>query len=253
MKKLQIAGLAAAVITVAGLTPGLAKVASGPPATQSYNGFVQGGYTAGRIYNEFSAGSTDKGSSFVASGAYLYFPFALKFDFRQDQFRTANNTGQGFTTVPSFGGVTTASAVFDARQSTFDGRLELQLLDPHIYLGVGYLRANNNYGYPQLGGLGLGLEKLPEFVSAFGAHFSAFYYPNVSGKFTVTDPANPNFNTTYTQAYRILKYDVGFDVPITQSPVYVSVGFSGDRYYDKANAPRGQSHTGPYGAIGVRF
>ena len=245
-------GLLAALLFGSAAGPALAStygVASGT----DYNGFVQGGYTAGRTYSEFSSGQTDRGSSLVGSAAYLRFPFALKLDYRQDQYLTSDNTGQGYTFTPGLGGFANAAPVFTARQSTFDGRLELQLLDPHIYLGAAYLNANNNYGYPSLHGIGIGLEKLPEFQPAFGIQFSAFYYTDVHGSYTVNAQGAPNFGGNDVLAYKLLKYDIGLDLPIANSPVYANLGFSGDRYYAKANAPRGQTHAGPYIALGVYF
>ncbi|MBC5804640.1 MAG: hypothetical protein DLM53_06190 [Candidatus Eremiobacter antarcticus] len=217
-----------------------------------YRGFIQGGYSIGRVYSEFGAGRTDRRSSFVGSAAYLQFPFAIKVDARQDEFISSDNTGGQGTLFRTPDGALNFSPQFDARQSNVDARLELELLDPHIYLGVGYLQTANNYGFPKLRGVGLGLEKLPDFDPSYGIYFSAFYYPTVTGKFDA-DPAGPNPGQSFTQQYRLLKYDVAVDVPIQQSPIYLAAGFSGDRFYHRHGATLDQTHAGPYVALGVRF
>ncbi len=218
-----------------------------------YRAFLQAGYTRGKVYSELSAGHASDGSSFVASGAYLWFPFAIKLDARQDEFTTSDNTGFQGTLFPLPDGTSTFIPQSRARQSNIDARVELQLLDPHIYLGAAYLETNNNYGFPKLRGVGLGLEKLPDFDPGFGVYFSAFYYPTVTGKFTASDAASPDFGRSFTQQYRLLKYDLGIDVPIQSTPLYIAAGFGGDRFYHRHGATVDQTHAGPYAAIGVRF
>ncbi|MBC5823307.1 MAG: hypothetical protein GIW99_11140 [Candidatus Eremiobacteraeota bacterium] len=258
MKKVRFAALVAAAVVIGGLRPGFAEpsnaAAPGPLPTPGYYGFIAGGYTGGKVYNEFSSGQKDsRSSSYVASGAYLLDRLAFKVDIRQDQYDSTDNTGLGLTVAPTIGGGASIGPVFTGRQTTFDGRLELQLLDPHLYAGLGYLQSVNNYGNPHLRGAGVGLEKLPDFNGPLGVHFSAFYYPNVSGTYTVSDSSSANFGNSYVQAYKLIKYDLGFDVPITQTPVYVNGGFSGDRFYAKANAARDQTHSGPYVGLGLHF
>ena len=240
-----------------------------PPAPA--RGYIQAGATFGQVYNEFSAGSTDKfgGSSvsgsgginypMVAAGAYRFDPFAIKVDFRQDVYSTANNA------VGPSGGAGTAFATIDggfaivnqfvAKQSTLDGRLEFMIANPDIYLGVGYLQASNNYGYPQLRAVGGGIEKLPTFGSnTWDWYGSAFYYPNANGTYTETNAASSNFGKTYKQSYNLLKYDAGVDFNVGSTALYVYAGYSGDRYTTKdLNEPINQTHSGPYVGIGLHF
>lgn len=231
-------------------TPAASSLVTSAP---DYHGFIQGGYSAGRVYSEFAAGAKDRHSSFVGSAAYLQFPFAIKVDARQDEFTSSDNTGGQGILFLTPDGASNFSPQFSARQSNVDARLELQLLDPHIYLGVAYLQTANNYDFPKLRGVGLGLEKLPDFDPSFGVYFSAFYYPTVTGKFTNSDMTSLNFGQSFTQQYRLLKYDVGVDIPIQKSPVYLAAGFGGDRFYHRHGAAIDQTHAGPYIALGVRF
>jgi len=235
-----------------------------PPATPAptpepgYLGFIQGAFAASKTYNEFSAGNNCC-RSYLLSGALAPkdSAFALKVDYRQDVYVTSDNLtdpfGNHFTRYATFGGDTAFTPVFQARQSTLDGRLEFKVAAPRIYVGVGYLTAANNYQYPNLNGFGGGIEKLPDLRSGIGWFGSAFYYPTASGNYTVTNPASFNFGKTYRQQYQILKYDVGLALVLARFPVYLYGGFNGDRYTAKQNAPIDQTHAGPYIGLGVKF
>ena len=243
------------------------------PTTAPVLGFAQGGATFGKVYNEFSAGSRDAqgagvGSatsgfdgSFVIAGAYLFNPWALKVDFRQDGYdTTVSNTNQscssgGCTVFTTIDGGTAVVNAFRAKQSTLDGRLEYNIgAYPGLYIGVGYLQASNNYGYPTLHGPGAGLEKLPSFDQGWSWFGSAFYYPNANGTWVNNDETSSTFNQSFKQSYNILKYDIGLNVDFSGSPFYIYAGYSGDRYTKKDNnEPINQTHSGPYAGLGVHF
>ena len=93
------------------------------------------------------------------------------------------------------------------------------------------------------------MEKLPYGNQEFQWYGSVFYFPTMQG--TYTETAGPNNGTSYKQIFQIVKYDVG--VQYGPSHIYVILGFSGDRYTAKQNAPASQTHAGPYAGLGVRF
>jgi hypothetical protein len=131
--------------------------------------------------------------------------------------------------------------------------LEYQVAAPRIYVGVGYLHTANNYGYPALNAVGVGIEKLPDLrpgVSFFG---SAFYYPGATGTYTITNAASPNAGKSYQQQYGITKYDIGLQLVAKKFPVYLYGGVSGDHYAANRSAPIGQTHDGPYLGLGVKL
>ena len=184
-------------------------------------------------------------------------PFALKADFRQDAYVTSSNAvdalGNHYTQFATIDGGIAFAPVFMARQTSLDIRLEYQVLKPRIYAGVAYLHDANNYGYPNLNAVGVGLEKLPDLRPGLSLYGSAFYYPNASGTYTVGNPASPNAGASYQQQYQIIKYDIGVALVIAHSPVYLFGGFSGDHYAATKNAPAGQIHAGPYIGLGVKI
>jgi hypothetical protein len=229
------------------------------PTPTPVPGFVEGALSfAAKDYNEFSAGQWCR-SSYVASGAYALpdSPIAVKVDYRNDAYVTSDNIrdafGNHYTQFGTIDGGVALTPVFLARQSTLDGRLEYQVAAPKIYVGVSYLQASTNYGYPHLDGVGVGVEKLPDLTKGITFFGSAYYYPTVSGNYTVTDATSPNDGKTYRQQYRIVKYDVGASLVFGNSPVYVYGGFSGDQYTVKQNAPIGQTHSGFYAGLGVKL
>jgi len=254
-------------------TPAPTPTPTPAPTSAPAVGFIQGGITFGKVYNEFAAGSTDQqgngsgtgaaggggfGNSAVIAGAYEFNPWALKVDFRQDVYDTANNAtgpsggpGTLFNTVD--GGKATVDA-FRAKQTTLDGRLEYGFGSSGLHVGVGYLQATTNYGYPVLRAFGAGVEKLPTFDQSWSWFGSAFYYPNANGTYTIQNPVSPNFGKSYKQSYDIIKYDIGLNLNFGKDPLYIYGGFSGDRYTTKdANEPINQTHAGPYVGLGIHF
>jgi hypothetical protein len=229
-----------------------------PAPAPPYTAFVQVARAAGSNYNEFSSGQYCP-QSYVVAGAWVInnSPFAVKVDYRQDAYVTNSNltdgNGNQYTRFTTIDGGSAITPVFLARQSTLDARLEYQIAPNHVYVGVGYLQTGDNYGYPHLNGLGVGIEKLPDLRHGLGFYGSAFYFPNASGNYTVANAGSPNNGTTYKQQYQITKYDIGAALVLGSSPVYLYGGFSGDRYTAKQNAPVGQTHAGPYLGLGLKF
>jgi hypothetical protein len=226
----------------------------------AYIGYVQGALTMwGKDYNEFHNGPYCRNGSFV--GAVVYRPtgaLALKVDTRQDRYVTTtgftDSRGNQFTVFGTIDGGVAKVPVFMAQQNTIDARLEYRVAEPNVYAGVGYIRSGTNYGYPRLGGIGFGAEKLPDFTATLSLYASAFYYPTAEGNYTVDNPSSNNFNVTYKQQYGILIYDIGAAWQFSAgAPVYAYGGFAGDRFTVKANAPIGQTHSGLYLGLGFRY
>ena len=254
-------------------TPAPTATPTPAPAAPSYLGFVQGAYVFHRISNDFAAQQTSTGS-YNYSGALLFDPFAVKVGLRSDQYSTTTNgviptpvtvcdpslspnpatPGGPATYFNTIDGGQCYVPPFNARQTLGYADLMYKIFNPHVYLGVGWVGAATNYGYPKLNGFGAGLEKLPDLENTFSLHGSYYYYWNLNGQYTVNDPNSPNFNTVYTQKYQTQVYDVGLDYVFSKTfPVYLYAGWNGDVYVAKANAPVNQTHSGPYVGLGFRF
>lgn len=227
------------------------------PAPERPYAFIQAAISDASNYNEFISGP--RCGSYLLDAAYALrsSPLAIKVDYREDQYVTNDNltdtNGNQYTQFATIDGGTAFTPVFDAHDTSVDVRLEYQIAAPRIYLGVGYLHTANNYGYPQLNGVGAGLEKLPSLRTGIDLYGSAFYYLSATGTYTVEQPNSVDDGTSYRQRYAIVRYDIGAALVAARFPVYLYGGYRGDRYYAKAYAPIGQVHDGPYLGVGVRL
>jgi hypothetical protein len=271
-----------------------APVATAPPTpaptpvpTPSVTAFVAGDYIISpKVYNEFSPGNTGSntngGFSYRIHGAWEFnlasLPWMIEGDYRQ--FNYPHNQGAatdvtgvngiapgalcGYNGVPQDPGCVTAIGgqfqtfvpAFTVRDYDLDAHLGLKVLDPKIYIGVGYMWRSGNYGYPKLSNVGGGIEKLPDLAkTGFDWYGSAYYYPNVKGNGTgcLTLGCVPP-GSSYTLAYNILKYDIGGEFTFGSNvPLYIEFGFLGDKGTGKTNAPSDFTHSGPYVGLGLKF
>ena len=257
--------------------------------TPNVTAFVAGDWIISpKVYNEFSPGNTGAnftggGFSYRIHGAWEFdaigLPWMVEGDYRQINYphtqgaaSTADNIGQVCDGALGPGGTPHASPgdpgcvmaiggqyltfvpAFTARDYSGDARLGLKVLDPKIYIGVGYLWRSNNYGYGQLKNFGAGIEKLPNLNNVFTWFGSAYYYPNVKNNVTVCLTLGCTTPTTTTIAYNILKYDIGGAFTFgAYVPVYFEFGYLGERGQNHLNAPSNYSENGPYIGLGLKF
>ncbi len=149
---------------------------------------------------------------------------------------TIGQTGQTF--VPQF----------QVRSYDFDARFGIKVLNPRIYIGVGYIWKSNNAGYPHVSNVGFGLEKLPDLDHPFSVYGSIYYYGNAKGNFT-----DPGTGVGYQLAYNILKTQFGLTYSFQNSPLFIDAGVLGESYKNKTNAPADGSNFGPYVGLGIKF
>jgi hypothetical protein len=260
--------------------------ATPPPATptpapkKSFEHYVAADYiVAPKIYNELSPGDTGK-KSFAVKGAVefpLFGPtWEISADYRHFLYPHNSNLAVGpasagtacpasdpgcVTLVGAAKGVAqtglgqTYVTAFTAQESDLDAHFGLEVLSPHVYLAVGGLYKNYNYlGYPNVRGIGFGLEKLPDLDGKFSLYGSAFYYPHISGKYTY--PGSSTFGVLggqqATLAYSEWKYAIGATIALGKT-LYLDLGYLGQRDYAKPDAPTNTSTSGPYVGLGLHF
>ncbi len=251
-----------------------------PVAKNPYEHFIVGDYIfSPKVYNEFSPGNTGKGGSYAARGAVEFpafgLPWMLEGDYRSysyphnNGFTSAQVTGTPGLTAPACTGngatgpgcVTVIGAYgqtnvpsFTARDTDFDGRLGLKIAEPRIYIGVGYLHREENYGYPKQNGFGFGAEKLPDLDQPISVYGSVWYYPSISGDFTFPLGAPPSLvGTTDKFQQRFLKYQIGGTFNLGGSGLFLDAGFLGDTIRGKNLSPSDASHAGGYVGLGLKF
>ena len=223
--------------------------------------FLAGDYLISpKIYNEFAPGNQANGS-FTARGGVQFnaigLPFMLEVDYKNWQYphncgvpiatATINNAPQCYvTTIGSRG--TSYVPSFTAVNRDFDARLGIKVLDPHVYVAVGYIWGSNNYGYPNMNAVGGGIEKLPDWGHAFTYYGDVYYYPNFKGSYT-TAPFGGTPSQTYGIGYNLLKYQVGIAWAFVPA-VYLDAGWAGENGANKNNAPISYTFNGPYVGLG---
>jgi hypothetical protein len=273
-------------------TPIPTPIPTPTPVPVVYEKFIVGDYLfAPKVYNEFSPGNTGKGASYAVRGAIefpgLGLPWMLEGDYRSYSYPHNNTVGPTITcpglaaTVPVaasnpgapdcvtvIGGYgQTFVPAFTARDTDFDVRLGLKVLDPRIYVGVGYLWRAENYGYPKQNGFGFGAEKLPDLDKQISIYGSIWYYPTISGNFTYPPnvytalaglcsgtafaPTAPCTTSRLQQS--MMKYQIGGTYNLGLSGLFVDGGFMGDRIRGKLNSPSDASHAAGYVGLGIKF
>jgi hypothetical protein len=258
-----------------------------PVARNPYEHFIVGDYIfSPKVYNEFSPGNKGVGGSYNVRGAVEFpafgLPWMLEGDYRSWSYPHQSGIGPGafavgdgnpcphagfppaltpaagdqgcVTVIGAYGQVAVPS--FTARDTDFDGRLGLKIAEPRIYIGVGYLHREENYGYPKQNGFGFGAEKLPDLDQPLSIYGSIWYYPSISGNFTFpagsTPPGlAPGSVDKFQQ--RFLKYQVGGTLSLGNSGLFLDAGFLGDSIKGKNLSPSDASHAGGYIGLGIKF
>lgn len=266
----------------------VATPVSTPPARvgpqRVFERYVAGDYLiAPKVFNEISAGNTGS-KSFELKGAVefpLFGPtWEIGANYRHVLYPHYANRASVAGADPRFqsglcpandpGCVTTVgfqqtqaqsglgqiyATAFTAQEDDVDAHFGLEILRPRIYVAVSGLYHNYNYlGYPTVGGFGFGLEKLPDFNQKFSVYGSAFYYPNVTGKYTYPTSAflGNLSGRQITLAYSEFKYEFGGAIALGKY-LYVDFGYAGERMTAKTNAPSSTDISAPYIGLGLHF
>jgi hypothetical protein len=145
-------------------------------------------------------------------------------------------TPQGTGFVPAFTG----------RDYDEDVRVGLKVIGPRIYGAVSYLTRSDVLDSHEHG-LGYGIEKLADVDQNFSLHGNVFFYPNVSGQYSL------NGVGSFGVSYRVVRYLIGASIAPNHSPVFLDAGFLGDRSSVRTDAPVGFNHQGPYVGLGIHF
>jgi hypothetical protein len=162
-----------------------------------------------------------------------------------------------YVTIIGGGGSSPVPTITGMSDQNIDGRFAVRVLQPRIYIGVGYIWLQNNYGYPNMNGVGFGGEKLPDLNHPLSFFGSVWYYPSVNGTavFNVENPFPSNGFTTQSLAlqYNILKYQVGLTYAFGSTPLFIEAGWMGDSWTNKENAPSNRTYNAGFAGLGLRF
>jgi hypothetical protein len=245
-----------------------------PAPTRHYESFVVGDYIVRpNAYNDFASGTNVAtfGPSFAGRAAIEFplghLPFMI--EGYGEQYAYTHPGGGGIArNTPCVGGLAGNPACvtpiggrgsvwvpqFQAIDGDASARIGVQVMNPRIYVAGAYLWTSNNYGWPKMNGVGVGLEKLPDLDQTFSFFGSVYYYPSVKGNFT-----DPTSGIGYSLQERFLQYQVGvtYNIPFgslgKNSGLFIEAGFMGNNGTNKTNLPVNSREYGGFGGIGIHF
>lgn len=212
---------------------------------------LEGGYTVGKVSNNYSPALTGNGFSYVAAASYRFGRWAVKIDARSDQFTTVDTVpgGVGYL-APD--GTYEILPPFTGRNTSLDERLEHTIFGNYVYAGLSYNTISTTYGSPAIHGLGAGVEQYCDFTPFQFCGF-IYYYPSLSGVFHQTYPTSPNFGKSYNLNYGGVKISAESALALAHG-LYLYFGYSGYVILQSAtSAKETERVTGPFVGIGTRL
>jgi hypothetical protein len=106
---------------------------------------------------------------------------------------------------------------FLARDTELEARVMRRIRHHPLAIGIAVLATSNNYPYPRLHGVGVGIAKLPDWTGHVSLFGSAFYYPAASGSL---GPVHTTFS--------IVRSEAGFRFRPTGWHVYLVGGYQNE-------------------------
>ena len=212
--------------------------------TRRPSAYLEYAIPLGDIYNGVT---TDDGEplagSYSAKARVNYGQFAASFKFYRDaswsQANTTTAAGgpgtvitypDGLIIVPQFIAVDSASEV----------RLEYQPKGLPVFFGLAYSNQSNNYNFPRLTALGIGVEVMPNPKHLLSPYGSFFFFPNQTGTYALADPNNPASGSV-ASFFRANELELGASIAFPKTPVSLVIG-----YYQNTNIQQ-YYHSHPVG------
>lgn len=243
------ASAGALALLVLGTVPALAENALSPQAYLQYTP------TYGDTYNGVTTDDGDHlAGSYAAKVKVFYGRFAATYQYYRDF-----STSVAKATLPSgapgsalnYPGGTVIVPVFTASDAESEIRVEYQPTRFPIYVGAAYSNSFNNYNFPRLTAVGIGVELQPDPKRLLSPYGSYFFFPNQAGTYAHADPNNPSSGPVHS-AFRANEIDFGASVAFPKTDVSLMVGI-----YQITNVRRtgifNFVRVGPYVGLGYRI
>jgi hypothetical protein len=212
--------------------------------------FIAGDYgLAGKTYNEFSDGNRSTGS-WAGRAAGEFGPFYAGVDYIQYRYLhtctdLATPTTDCLVTVVGNNGSSPVGA-FTGRNTQTELHAGYKVIDPRVYVAIGWDFNSFNNGYPDMTGIGYGIEKLPDLDQKISWYGSYFNYPNTRGTFSGGGVSLP-------MQYSLQTYKIGATWNFAK-PFFFEVNYLGDRGNAKANSVSpGYTSNGLFAGFGFNF
>ena len=249
----------AALAQSAAATPTPAPSASpNLPVGVAHETFVVGDYLANpRVYNEASSGNsglTSYQARFAAEFKVQDMPFMVAFDqigYAYTHFASTLGACPRPGCVVQIDGTDEYIHQSVERDTDVQGAVGFRIAFPRIYAVAAYLGRSSSFNYPVVYGLGLGFQKLPDEERALSVYFSALYFPDLEGKFTVNN-LTTGTTTIYTLTEHVVHYNLGVTVsPFKKAPAFLDLGLVGDNVKAGSADPSSGSHFAGYAGVGL--
>lgn len=220
-----------------------------PLATPFHDLYAVGDISIPRVYNDFVSNNSTKLSYNIRAAGELASP-VLHLMFEGNFNRTQFNFPGGLV-VPLSKGTSYALSPFSGFDDDVDVDFGMRIMQPRIYFIEGYFFGNNNYGYPNLHGLGYGIEKLPDLNRPMSFEARFWYSASVKGPYAPFT-AGATMYPGGTLTYRIYNGLIGADITVS-GHIFADVGWQASRWDGGVNAPGNRVEDGPYVGLGGHF
>jgi hypothetical protein len=209
----------------------------------------------GDTYNGVTTDDGDHLSSSYSAKARVYYGrFAASVNFYRDVTDSQTNatTVSGAPgTVLNYPGGQVIVPVFTAVDAASEIRLEYQPARLPVYFGLAYSNASNNYNFPRLTALGVGVELMPNLRHLLSPFGSFFFFPNQTGTYPLGNPNNPNSGSVGS-AFRSNELELGGSLVFPKTDLSLVAG-----YYQTTNIRRTGTFNfvrdGPFVGLGLRL
>lgn len=195
-----------------------------------------------RGFGAYAAPSVVVGSTFPIHGTAT--AIELAGEFRTETY--AHQTG----VVPTAGGGTLLIPALLAHDYTQDFRLGVRVAKPQVFVGIGDFYRAGSYGFPELIGLGFGVEALPDLSRSHSVYGRIYYYPNVNNEDSFSDTAS---GRPLGIRYTIVRYQAGAAKRLGRSNGFFTVAADGIRYFRIKDAPSNDGRIGLNVGYALKF
>jgi hypothetical protein len=261
--------------------PLAARADSAPPTPAPPEHFVTvDGAVTGTTYNELAPGTSTGGWGVhaVAEIPVIGHNWAAQLDYRgySYQHKALGTMANGITFACAAGdpgcvtpigfqtynraftpGPVNYLNAFNAQDSTTQISFGTKIAPiERYYVSVGYVfRGTNAPGYPGEGGMGFGIDKLPDVDRAFSLYGNFWVFFNVGGN--VTGPSTAALGGfsgyPFTVSYRLFTYRLGATFNIPKTPLFLDLSDVGDRADVTSAAPSDAQHNALFLGAGIKF
>jgi hypothetical protein len=226
-----------------------------PVVTPYAERYIEGDYiVAPKVYNEFTSAASNSSGQDIRGAVELPMSIHLLLEGEYSVWNWPHPAGP--VTALGHGGSSLVAA-FSGKDQNLTGDFGIRIMGnvlPRVYFIEGYMSEWSNYNYPRIGGIGYGLEKLPDLDHVLSVYGRYWYGQNIKGRYPPV-AAGGVLYPAGSLAYHLQKYDVGFNWLFAgvSAPVYFDAGFQGEGWHGGITAPSDRLYYGPYAGFGIKF